>query len=143
MWVYEIYSVSMDLQRTVCHQTHLIISRGGVWLCETSQHIIHSHCFFLCFRTCFFTVDSITCKSRFMQQLNNTFRSGGMSTSFNDSQFLSFIQYLKGRQVQHCQSCTCHWSTEVWQGVGVGAAATAEPDGGDYTKGKLHLCLPG
>lgn len=30
-----------------------------------------------------------------MQQLNNTFRSGGMSTSFNDSQFLSFVQYLK------------------------------------------------
>lgn len=33
-----------------------------------------------------------------MNQINNTYGSGGMSVSFNDQQFSSFVQFLKGQE---------------------------------------------
>ena len=49
---------------------------------------------FIC-RTCFFTIESAGCKSRFMAQINNSFGSGGMSLAFNEMQFAAFVQFLK------------------------------------------------
>lgn len=46
-------------------------------------------------RTCFFTMESTSFKSRFLTQINNSFGSGGMSLAFNETQFSSFIQFLK------------------------------------------------
>lgn len=44
---------------------------------------------------CFFTVESISYKFKFMCQLNNSFGSGGMSLAMSEAQFSMFIQYLK------------------------------------------------
>ena len=46
-------------------------------------------------RQCFITSDSSNCQAKFMTQMNNSFGSGGMSTSFNDLHFCSFFQFLK------------------------------------------------
>lgn len=44
---------------------------------------------------CYVTAEATNCKLRFTTQMNNSFTSGGMSTSLNDIQFAQFIQYLK------------------------------------------------
>ena len=40
-------------------------------------------------------MESTSFKSRFMANINNSFGSGGMSLALNESQFSSFIQFLK------------------------------------------------
>lgn len=55
---------------------------------------MHCHLPSTC-RTCFFTIASAACKSRFMAQVNNSFGSGGMSLTFNENQFATFVQFLK------------------------------------------------
>ena len=46
-------------------------------------------------RECFFTVESISFKSKFMTKLNNSFGSGGMTLALNEAQFSQFFQFLK------------------------------------------------
>uniref|UniRef100_A0A1X7TIW3 Uncharacterized protein n=1 Tax=Amphimedon queenslandica TaxID=400682 RepID=A0A1X7TIW3_AMPQE len=52
-------------------------------------------------RTCFFTTDSAGYRSKFMQSINNSFGSGGMSLALNETQFSSFIQFLKNESSGH------------------------------------------
>ena len=40
-------------------------------------------------------MESAAYKCKFMQQLNNSFGSGGMSLALNEAQFSCFIQFLK------------------------------------------------
>ena len=49
----------------------------------------------VCCRVCFFPVDSISYKFKFMSQINISFGSGGMSLALGEAQFSGFIQYLK------------------------------------------------
>ncbi|XP_019862513.1 PREDICTED: uncharacterized protein LOC109591165 [Amphimedon queenslandica] len=46
-------------------------------------------------RRCFFSMESAAYKYKFMQQLNNSFGSGGMSLALNEAQFSCFIQFIK------------------------------------------------
>ena len=40
-------------------------------------------------------MNAVSSKAKFMSALNNSFGSGGMSLAFNETQFASFIQFLK------------------------------------------------
>ena len=44
---------------------------------------------------------AVSSKAKFMIALNNSFGSGGMSLAFNDTQFASFIQFLKDHNAVH------------------------------------------
>jgi hypothetical protein len=44
-------------------------------------------------------MESTSFKSKFLAQINNSFGSGGMSLAFNETQFSSFIQYIKKGQL--------------------------------------------
>lgn len=48
-----------------------------------------------CDRLCYFTCDAIHVKEKFMAQLNMSFKSGGMSLSFNNKELTDFIQQLQ------------------------------------------------
>ena len=47
------------------------------------------------FRQCFVRCEDSNSKKSFIPHLNNSFGSGGMSSSFNEAQFSLFIQFLK------------------------------------------------
>ena len=47
---------------------------------------------------CFFSMESASCKSKFLSQVNSSFGSGGMSLAMNDLQFAGLILHLKGNQ---------------------------------------------
>ena len=51
--------------------------------------------FFLLYRLCYFTSDSVHNKVKFMQQLNQSFGSGGMSCAFDSNHLVEYFQYLK------------------------------------------------
>ena len=47
---------------------------------------------------CFFSMESASCKNRFLSQVNSSFGNGGMSMAMNDLQFAGFILHLKSQQ---------------------------------------------
>lgn len=46
-------------------------------------------------RMCFFTVDAISNKVRFMSQINQSFASGGMSSALDNVALIEYFQYLQ------------------------------------------------
>lgn len=65
-------------------------------MCVNLDNSISMMCYY---RECFFTIESASCKSKFMLQINSSFGSGGMSLALNEVHFAAFIQYLKSQQV--------------------------------------------
>lgn len=71
-----------------------MIVRKGEYFFKLMCKVYNFTCVY-CFRLCYYTTESLSCKSNFLKEVRTTYGTGGFVCSFNDKELSEFQHFLE------------------------------------------------